>query len=104
MKTIFVTILLASLMLSGCNNEEPKKPPAKETTSTAIQATADKAHEVIDKTATASQTLAEKAVEIKDIAWKAVTDMLATVQSKHEQVTEEAKKNQSAPTPADAHK
>lgn len=104
MKTIFVTILLASLMLSGCNNEEPKKPSAKETTSPAIQATADKAHEVIDKTATASQTLAEKAVEIKDIVWKAVTDMLATVQNKNEQVTEEAKKNQSAPTPADAHK
>lgn len=101
MKTVFVITLLASLMLSGCNNEEPKKPSAKETTSPAIQATADKAHEVIDKTAAASQTLAEKAVEIKAIAWKATTDMLATVQNKNEQVTEE--KNQSAPT-ADAHK
>jgi len=104
MKTIFVITLLASLMLSGCNNEEPKKPSAKETTSPAIQATTDKAHEVIDKTATASQTLAEKAVEIKDITRKAVTDMLATVQNKNEQVTEEATKDQKAPTPADAHK
>lgn len=104
MKTIFVITLLASLMLFGCNNEEPKKPSAKETKSPAIQATADKAHEVIDKTATASQTLAEKAVEIKDIARKTVTDMFATVQNKNEQVTEEATKNQKAPTPADAHK
>lgn len=104
MKTIFIITLLAGLMLSACNNEEPKKPPAKETTSPAIQATADKAHEVIDKTATVSQTLAEKAVEIKDIAWKALTDMLATVQNKDEKVTKEATKNQGAPTPADAHK
>ncbi|MCX5870724.1 MAG: hypothetical protein NTY00_08860 [Deltaproteobacteria bacterium] len=104
MKTIFVLTIIASLILSGCNNEEPKKPSAKETTSPAIQATADKAHEVIDKTATASQTLAEKAVKIKDIAWKAVTDMLATVQNKNEQITEEATKNQTAPTPADAKK
>ena len=104
MKKIFLTAMLTSLMLSGCNSEEPKQPPAKETTTQAIQAAADKAHEVIDKTATASQSLAEKATEIKNAAQKAATDMSATIQKSSEPVTETTTKTQEAPAPAEAHR
>lgn len=78
--TALATVTFTSLILSGCKNEGPKQPPAKETTNQAIQAAADKAHAVIDKTATASQTLAEKAEEIKNTARKAANDMSSTIQ------------------------
>ena len=94
--TALATVTFASLMLSGCKNEEPKQPPVKETTTTAIQAAADKAHAVIDKTATASQTLAEKAEEIKATARKAATDMSATIQKSNTQNKENAPETQPA--------
>lgn len=73
--SLFITTALTSLLLSGCRSEEPKEPPKNE----AIQAAADKAHELIDKTAATSQTLAEKAEEIKATARQAATDMSATI-------------------------
>ncbi len=97
MLTALATVTFASLMLSGCKNEEPKQPPVKETTTKAIQAAADKAHAVIDKTATASQTLAEKAEEIKDTARKAANDMSATIQKSNTQNMEKVPETQPAP-------
>ena len=92
-----LTVTLASLMLAGCKNEEPKQPPVKETTTKAIQAAADKAHAVIDKTATTSQTVAEKAEEIKATARKAANDMSATIQKSSTQNMEKAPETE--PTP-----
>lgn len=97
-----VTATFASLMISGCKNEGPKQPPAKETTTQAIQTAADKAHAVIDKTATTSQTLTERANEIKDAARKAATDMSATIQKSSPQITE--KTTEPRPAPAETHK
>lgn len=102
MKKIFattcMTALFTSLMFSGCSSEEPKEPPAKDSAAQAIQAAADKAHEVIDKTATASQTLAEKAEEIKDTARKAASDMSATLQKSDPRNMEKTPETPSAPT------
>ena len=97
MLTALATVTFASLMLSGCKNEGPKQPPVKETTTKAIQAAADKAHAVIDKTATASQTLAEKAEEIKDTARKAANDMSTTIQKSNTQNMEKVPEAQPAP-------
>jgi gas vesicle protein len=102
MKKILITAMFASLMFSGCSSEEPKESPVEKSTSQAIQAAADKAHQVIDKTATTSQTLANKATEIKDAAKKAASDMSASIQKSSEQVTEEA--TETYPAPAEAHK
>jgi len=73
--SLCITTALTGLLLSGCRSEEPKEPPKKE----AIQAAADKAHEIIDKTAATSQTLAEKAEEIKATARQAAADMSTTI-------------------------
>ena len=102
MLTALATVTFASLMLSGCKNEGPEQPPAKETTNQAIQAAADKAHAIIDKTATASQTFTERANEIKDAARKAATDMSATIQKSSTQNMEKTAEAQ--PAPAEAHK
>lgn len=104
MKKICVTAMLMSLILFGCNSEEPKKSAEKNTPTSAIQAVVDKAQELIDKAETSLQSLAEKATEIKDAAWKAATDMAATVQNKSEQVTEKTTETHEAPAPADTHK
>lgn len=111
MKKIFITatvtsLLFASLMSSGCKSEEPKEQPATEAKTSTIQAAADKAHEVIDKTAVATQTLAEKAAEIKAAARKAATDMSATITKGSEQASEKEAATQEAPAvPAEeAHK
>lgn len=97
MLTTLVTVTCASLMFSGCKNEGPQQPPAKETTNQAIQAAADKAHAIIDKTATASQTFTERANEIKDVARRAATDMSATIQKSSTQNTEKTAEAQPAP-------
>jgi len=94
--SLCITTVLAGLLLSGCRSEEPKEPPKKE----AIQAAADKAHEIIDKTAATSQTLAEKAEEIKATARQAAADMSATILKDSEQDPEQADK----PAPADTRK
>ncbi len=104
MKMICVTAMLMSLMVFGCNSEEPKESPAKDTPSSAIQAAVDKAHEVIDQIETALQSLSEKATEIKDAVWKAVTNVAATIQNKSDQVTEKTTDTHEEPAPADAHK
>ncbi len=89
--SVCITTAMASLLLAGCRSEEPKEPPKKE----AIQAAADKAHELIDKTATTSQTLAEKAEEIKATARQAATDMSATILKDSERDPEQTDKPKS---------
>jgi hypothetical protein len=96
MLTTLATVTFASLILSGCKNEEPKQPPVKETTTKAIQAAADKAHAGIDKTAATSQTLAKMAEEMKDSARKAANDMNATLQKSSPQDIEKAPETQPA--------
>ncbi|MBU0663561.1 MAG: hypothetical protein KJ990_03350 [Proteobacteria bacterium] len=105
MKKIIMIAIFASLIISaGCSSEEPKEQPVKDSTNQAIQAAADKAHEVIDKTATASKSIVEKAEEIKDAARKAASDMSASIQKDNEQVKEKTTTPQEAPAPADSHK
>jgi hypothetical protein len=56
MKKIFAIAMLASLMLFGCKSEEPKQPPAKETTtqtmksSTTTAPAEKKGEEAMEKT------------------------------------------------------
>lgn len=96
-----ISAACTSFLLSGCSSEEPKEQPKKES---AIQAAADKAKEVIDKTATSSQNFAEKAKEIKDTARKAAADMSATVLKSSPQTTEKAADPKEVPAPAEDHK
>ncbi len=95
--TACVTALLHSLILSGCSNDEPKAPPAKDATAQAIEAAKDKAHAVVDKTAAATQSMAEKAIEIKGTATKAAADLSATLQKDVTEVKDDIK---DATTPA----
>ncbi len=87
---LWVALVFVGFGFSGCSNEEPQAPPAKDSAAQSIEAAKQKAHIAVDKTAAATQSLTEKALEIQDTAKKAAADMSATLQKESGEIKREA--------------